>query len=160
MSNISKLDKRLMKLFLYINLISVTLLLSNAFALAGEAIQSNNGSVEEEIRVIEKKNDVSIPQSFGSSQIDDWYVLDNKNIVIEAARKKYKATFMSSCSGIRFTDSIGLVTMGPYELDKTTTVILPDGRRCHIKELIPYTADMEKQDREAKEKKKQDENPG
>ena len=94
--------------------------------------------------------DISVPSTFGSSTIDNWYVLDNSNIVIETTRRKYKATFMSSCPGIRFTDSIGLSTMGPYQLDKTTTILLPDGRRCHIKELVPYTAEMEKQGKEEK----------
>ena len=105
--------------------------------------------IEEDIRIIEsKKKDVSIPRRYGFSQVEDWQVLDNKHIVLEiTGRKKFKATFMNSCHGIRFTEIIALSTMGPFELDKFTTIILPDGQRCHIKELIPYTVEMEQQDK-------------
>ncbi len=62
---------------------------------------------------------------------------------------------MSRCHGILFTDSIGLATMGPFELDKSTTIVLPDGERCHIRELVPYAAEMEQQDMERKARKKE-----
>ena len=131
-----------------IKIILFTMFLGISAVLAEEGIQKN-GPDEEEVVVIEKKDrDVGIHRGFGSSTIRDWYVLDSRNIVIEAnGLEKYKATFMNACTGIRFTDSIGLATMGPFELDKSTRIILPDGQRCYIKELVPYTAEMEKQDR-------------
>ena len=138
-------------------IIATAALLANVTAYAGDEIRddSNDETDEEEIVVIEKRENVSIPHGFGSSRIDGWYVLDNNNIVIEAGRQKYKATFMSSCPGIRYTESIGLSTMGPFELDKFTTVVLPDGWRCHIKELTVYTPEMEQKDREARDAGKQ-----
>ena len=143
-----------MKLMPYFSLVPLILLSGMHPALAENATGADNGAVEEEVVVIEHNKYVSVPRTFGSSTIDNWYVLDNKNIVIETTREKYKATFMSTCPGIRFTDSIGLSTMGPYELDRTTTVILPGGMRCHISELVRYTPEMEQRDKEAKAKER------
>ena len=139
-----------MKPRMYFHLVLAVLLTAVSSAFADDKTTQDKGTPKEEVVVIGHDKDVSVPSTFGSSTIDNWYVLDNRNIVIETTRRKYKATFMSSCPGIRFTDTIGLSTMGPYQLDKTTTVLLPDGRRCHIKERVPYTAEMEKQGKEEK----------
>lgn len=91
--------------------------------------------------VIAKKPDVvSIPRIPGSSQLQNWFVLDNRNIVVEVANGRYyKATLMNSCPGLRFTDRLGFSTQGPFALDKWTTLHLPDGTRCYVKDLAPYT---------------------
>ena len=49
------------------------------------------------------------------------------------------AIFAQRCSGIRFAETIGFQTMGPFQLDRSTKIILPDGRRCFFKQLKPYT---------------------
>ncbi len=108
---------------------------------SAENVSGNNqDDVDEEMLVIEKKPEaVSVPQSFGSSRIRNWYVIDNKTLIIEAVgQRKYKATLMNPCHGLRFTDSIGFSTGGPWELDKWTTIHLPDGQRCYIKDLVHY----------------------
>jgi hypothetical protein len=106
------------------------------------------GKMDEEIRIIEKQRPVSLPRSYGGSRTRDWQALDNRSIVLEDVNhKKYKATFMGPCPGIRSTAVIALSNRGPVELDQFTTVILPDGLRCPIKELVPYTAEMEQEDR-------------
>ena len=87
----------------------------------------------------EKQGSVVIHSSMGSPDIKNWRVVDNKTLIIETYRHgELLATFSSPCSGIRFADSLGFSTLGPFELDKSSTVILPDGRRCFIRELEPY----------------------
>ena len=82
---------------------------------------------------------VRIPEVFGTRQIKDWQVIDNKNIIIDTyAYGKFKATFTQVCNNIPFTETIGLMTQGPYALDENTTVILSSGEKCVIQELVPY----------------------
>jgi len=83
---------------------------------------------------------VRIPEVFGTRQIKDWQVIDNKNIIIDTySYGKFKATFTQACNGIPFTDTIGFMTQGPYALDESTTIFISNGERCVIKELVPYT---------------------
>jgi len=87
----------------------------------------------------EKQDSVVIHSSMGSPDIKNWRVVDNKTLIIETYRHgELLATFGSPCSGIRSASSLGFSTLGPFELDRSTHVILPDGRRCFIKELTPY----------------------
>lgn len=90
--------------------------------------------------VIEKKpKPVSVPKTFGSSRLWDWFVLDNTHMVVELDNgDKYLATFMGPCHGLRFTDSVAFETSGPFELDRWTTIHLPDGESCFVKDLTPY----------------------
>lgn len=112
-------------------------------------------AVDEEITVIDKRyNSVSIPRSFGSSRIRDWQAQDNRTLIIEiAGGDKYKATFMSPCTGIDFTDTIAFSTMGPFELDSHTSVLLPGGERCYFKDLAVYTKEEEERDQQARKDK-------
>lgn len=112
------------------------------FSLAAFAQSGKKPAVhpDENILVIAKKPKVvSIPRTYGSSSLEDWFALDNRHLVIVlTGKRKYKATLMNTCTGLRFTDSIGFSTMGPFELDKWTTIVLPGGERCFIKDLEPY----------------------
>ncbi len=107
----------------------------SAFAANGE--QGN----PPEMTVREKRPDgIPVPETFGSSRLRDWNVLDGRNLVIELHDgRKYKASLMSYCHGLPFTDVLGFSTRGPFELDEWTTLYLPDGERCYVKELTPYT---------------------
>lgn len=119
------------------------------------APETSDDEPEEEITVIEKRQpSPSLPQLPGSGQIRDWYAPDNKTLIIDAgARGKFKATFMRSCTGIRFTDSIGFSTMGPFELDRSTKIILPNGEYCFFKELRAYSKEEEERDKLQRQKK-------
>jgi len=87
----------------------------------------------------EKQDSVVIHSSMGSPDIKNWRVVDNKTLIIETYRHgELLATFSMPCTGIRSVSTLGFSTLGPFELDKSTHVILPDGRRCYIKELAPY----------------------
>lgn len=108
------------------------------FAVPVYAVEEANNT--EEMTVTEEQPEaVRVPSTFGSSRLRDWHVLDSRNLVIELDNgKKYRASLMSTCHGLRFTETLGFSTQGPYELDKWTTLHLPDGERCHIRELTPY----------------------
>lgn len=78
----------------------------------------------------------SVPKTFGSSDIRDWYAPDNRTLIINTyAHGRFKATLAVPCTGLRSAESLGFSTMGPVELDRTTTVILPDGQRCRFNDL-------------------------
>jgi len=99
-------------------------------SMAEEAKEKSTAKVEK----------VRIPEIFGTRQIKDWQVIDNKNIIIDTyAHGKYKATFMQVCPQISFTETIGFLTQGPYALDENTTIVLSNGDKCVIKDLVPYT---------------------
>src|SRR5690606_19655341 len=71
-------------------------------------------------------------------RVKNWRVVDDSTMVIDTVgHGELVATFMTPCRGIRYAEALGFATMGPFEIDKTTKVVLPDGRRCHFKELKP-----------------------
>ena len=92
---------------------------------------------------------VNVPATFGSSDIRSWYAPDSRTLVVDTyAHGKFKATLGSPCHGLRYAETIGFSTLGPYELDASTTVTLPDGQRCMFTELRPYSDQDEQRDRE------------
>jgi hypothetical protein len=98
---------------------------------------------------------VQVPSTFGSSNIRDWYAPDSRTLIINTyAFGRFKATFTQPCSGIRSTETIGFRTQGPFELDRSTIVVLPDGQRCHIRDLEEYTDEDERRDRAERARRK------
>lgn len=92
-----------------------------------------------------------VRETFGSSDIKDWYAPDDRTLVIGTyAHGKFRGTFANICTGIRYTDTLGFSTQGPFELDRSTMVVLPDGQRCFFKDLSAYSLEQEKQDRAAR----------
>lgn len=79
----------------------------------------------------------SLPKTVGSSDIKDWYAPDSKTLIINTyGHGRFKATLSGGCAGIRSAETLGFTTTGPYELDGSTTVVLPDGARCGFSDLI------------------------
>lgn len=111
--------------------------------------------VESEITVTEEMPErPRIPSTFGSSEISDWYAPDSATLIIDTyAHGKFKATLTTPCQGIRSAQTLGFSTLGPYELDESTRVTLPDGQQCFFKDLSGYTDEEEKQDRETRARK-------
>jgi hypothetical protein len=105
-------------------------------AIAKEKQERASEDAETTAKPVEK---VRIPEVFGTRQIKDWNVIDNKTIIIDTyGYGKFKATFVQPCLGIRFTDTIGFLTQGPYALDDTTTIMVSNGETCRIMDLVPY----------------------
>lgn len=80
--------------------------------------------------------DVVVHSSMGGSQIRSWRALDNRTMIIDTYQYgELVATLMWPCHGLAFTEVVAFDTMGPFDLDRTTKVILPDGTTCRFKEL-------------------------
>jgi hypothetical protein len=88
---------------------------------------------------LERGDSVVIHSTFGRSDIKNWQAPNNSTLIIETySHGDFIAKFMSPCVGIRTTETIGFDTMGPFDLDSSTKVLLPDGRWCHFGSLRPY----------------------
>lgn len=67
-------------------------------------------------------------------RIEDWKVLSNQSLVIRTNDgKRYRATLMARCIGLKFTDTIAFVTRGERTVDRYAGIMLPDGSRCYFK---------------------------
>ena len=87
--------------------------------------------------------------TFGSSDIQGWHAPDNRTLVIRTyTHGNFKAMLLGPCTGIRFAETLGFSTPGPYELDSSTSLVLPDGSHCAFRTLERYTEEDEKRDQE------------
>lgn len=132
---------------------------SHCLALCPAAAGDNTGQVspdESEITVIgTSPKRPAVPATFGSSDIKDWYAPDNSTLIISTyAHGKFKATLSASCIGIRSTETLGFSNQGPFQLDRSTMIVLPGGERCFFKDLAAYSEDEEQRDKEARKQKK------
>lgn len=117
-----------------------------ALALAGLAVLSPAAAGGEASADARPGKDVVIHSGFGSSGIRNWRVIDDNRLLIEtSSHGELVATFMQPCIGIRGAETVGFRTLGPFELDRSTEVILPDGFRCRFKSLRPRNAGDERE---------------
>jgi hypothetical protein len=110
-----------------------------AFALEEtEGAPVPSAGTADEVEVVGRsQQSPSLPKTFGSSDIKDWYAPDSQTLIINTyAHGRFKATLTGACTGIRSAETLGFTTTGPYELDRSTTVVLPDGARCGFSDLI------------------------
>ena len=115
----------------------------------GDAVESGEGTAEGATPAREPV----VRETFGSSDIKDWYAPDEQTLIIGThGHGKFRATFANSCTGIRYTETLGFSTQGPFELDRSTVVVLPDGQRCFFRELSAYSPEQEQLDRAARAK--------
>jgi hypothetical protein len=80
----------------------------------------------------------SLPNPPGTAvrgyRIEDWKALSNESLVIRTNDgKRYRATLMGRCIGLKFTDTIAFVTRGERSVDRYAGIMLPDGSRCYFK---------------------------
>ena len=67
-------------------------------------------------------------------RIEDWKALSNDALIIRTNDgKRYRATLMGRCIGLKFTDTIAFVTRGERTVDRFAGIMLPDGSRCYFK---------------------------
>jgi len=121
-------------------IVPAVLFLSVSLALlVGGCASAPAKETAEQVTLFEKDApDVTIPESLGSPRVRSWRAVDDRTLIIEASgHGELVATFTTPCRGIRFAETLGFATLGPFELDRSTQVILPDGTRCHFKELKP-----------------------
>jgi hypothetical protein len=122
----------------------IALCLLPGAALALEELESAPQASDEVEVVGHPDAQPSLPKTFGSSDIKDWYAPDSRTLIINTyAHGRFKATLTGSCTGISSAETLGFTTMGPYELDRSTTVVLPDGVRCGFSDLSAMPAEEE-----------------
>lgn len=120
--------------------ILISILFFTCFLATGctQTMQTNKEEIATYTRESQGKS-VVIHSTFGSSDISSWQAPDNQTLIIDTfSHGKLVARFRQPCSGIRTTEVIGFDTMGPFDLDRSTRVILPDGRQCWFKTLTRY----------------------
>lgn len=67
-------------------------------------------------------------------RIEDWKALSNDSLLIRTNDgRRYRATLMGPCIGLRHTDAIAFVTRGERTVDRFAGIMLPDGSRCYFK---------------------------
>src|SRR3990172_3729472 len=82
--NMRNYHRTLMKTLLYFIFILLVTLVAPVNAQTPATKQAESTPTED-VRIIERQNrPISIHKSFGSNQIQDWQVLDDNNMVIEA----------------------------------------------------------------------------
>lgn len=100
----------------------------------------SSGAVNRQTEEIDwSDRDVVVHSSLGGSQIRSWRVVDATTMIIDTyTHGELVATLMWPCPELRFTEVVAFDTMGPFDLDRTSKVILPDGTVCQFKELKPF----------------------
>ena len=69
-------------------------------------------------------------------RIEDWKALSSESLVLRTNDgRRYRATLMGKCIGLRQTDTIAFVTRGERTVDRFAGIMLPDGTRCYFKTL-------------------------
>ncbi|MEJ2761823.1 MAG: DUF6491 family protein [Gammaproteobacteria bacterium] len=122
----------------------LTLVLSAliTFSLATNLYAESKAAIKPEgnmVVIAKKPKLVSVPETFGSSRLWDWHVLDNRHLVVQLNDgTKYLATLMAPCTGLPFTDVLGFSTQGPFQIDSWTNIHLPGGETCYVKTLTKY----------------------
>jgi len=73
-------------------------------------------------------------RTFGESSIWDWEQQPDGALLLRFIdRGSVRITFARPCRKLPYTESIALLVNGPFSLEQTTTILLPDGERCQIK---------------------------
>src|SRR5690606_19758072 len=104
-------------------IVPAVLFLSVSLALlVGGCASAPAKETAEQVTLFEKDApDVTIPESLGSPRVRSWRAVDDRTLIIEASgHGELVATFTTPCRGIRFAETLGFATLGPFELDKST----------------------------------------
>lgn len=75
---------------------------------------------------------VTVPKTFGSSQIQDFQVLDRETVIFEVAGMgNLVAEIFPGCHGLRFATTLAIRDRA-FQLSRGSTLLLPDGERCSV----------------------------
>ena len=73
-------------------------------------------------------------------RIEDWKALSSEALVIRTNDgRRFRATLMGKCIGLKFTDTIAFVTRGERSVDRFAGIMLSDGSRCYFKPFEPIS---------------------
>ena len=88
-------------------------------------------------------------------RIWSWNALDNKTLIVEDdTHQKFRVGLMGYCPDVQFRERVGFKAFGGTQLScmsKGDYVLVRSsvGGRCPIKDIVPYTPEMEKADKAA-----------
>jgi hypothetical protein len=70
--------------------------------------------------------------------IRNWTADREKGLWVQALNKQwYYATFLGTCNGLNFANSLGFDTRPMGTFDRWSAVIVPGRQRCAIQSLVP-----------------------
>ena len=74
------------------------------------------------------------PAQLPSYRMRNWSVVDDHTVVIEAYDgTRYKAETLGPCNGLSFATRLGFRNRGGFsQIDRFSSVVLPDGQRCAL----------------------------
>jgi len=69
----------------------------------------------------------------GIHQVGSWHATNDSELVIEDHQKnQYQVTLKPPCTGLEQAKSIAFTNHGSNKLDQSSSVILPNGKRCRF----------------------------
>jgi hypothetical protein len=124
------------------------------FLLVGSA-HAEDGAQETAQETTEAKTPRAAIKFADHGGINDWRATDRDTLYVEGRHGEwFKATFMGTCAGLRFTETIGFETEANGDLDSFSAVIV-DGRRCAFR-TFERVDGLPKKDVAEKDEAKQD----
>jgi hypothetical protein len=107
---------------------------------------------------------IANPTCLQIGQIYSWNVLDDRTLVIEDEfHNRFRASLLGVCPGLGFKERVGFKSLGSTRMsclspgdDVVIRNVGTGAQVCPIRELVPYTAEMEKADMAAAAAKKAD----
>jgi len=79
-------------------------------------------------------------KQLGIHQVGNWHATSDTQLIIEDhQRTEYLAVLKSPCDGLEEAKSIAFINHGGNSLNKYSTVILPNGKRCAFKSFAQKT---------------------
>jgi hypothetical protein len=102
------------------------------------------------------------PTCLSIGEIYNWHVLDDKTMVVEDDfHNRFKLTLLGVCPQLNFKERVGFKSIGGMRMSCLSSgddVVVRNfgtgGQVCPIRAIVPYTADMEKADKDAAAAKK------
>jgi hypothetical protein len=95
------------------------------------------GCSSSETRTARAEADRSAPVAVRSSNVQryrirDWTAIDDHTLIIVTQDgTRYRAETLGPCNGLGFATSVAFVNRGGFgQIDRTSSVVLPDGTRC------------------------------
>jgi len=80
----------------------------------------------------------------GIHQVGSWRATNDSELVIEDHQKnQYLATLSPPCTGLGQAKSIAFTSHGNSTLDQSSSVILPNGKRCRFSSFSQQPANAE-----------------
>ena len=80
----------------------------------------------------------------GIHQVGSWHATNDSELIIEDHQKNlYQATLKPPCKGLEKAKSIAFTSHGSSALNQSSSVILPNGKRCRFNSFTQQTTPAE-----------------